>query len=108
MLGKSTSFGRNKDKTVEDQLRSFGIEKDQMNERGQPQYVDKQGRKLTIKEAFRQLCWKFHGKMPSHRKQEKRRLKQEEEQKKAFSTVNIPDVAGSNALAAKLPKGKGT
>ena len=34
-------------------------------------YFDKKGHELKGKEAFRQMCWKFHGKMPSHRKQEK-------------------------------------
>ena len=40
-------------------------------ERVQLQYLDKQGHKLTLKEAYRQMCWKFHGRMPSHKKREK-------------------------------------
>jgi U4/U6.U5 tri-snRNP-associated protein 1 len=45
-------------------------------DRVQLQYLDKQGHKLTLKEAYRQMCWKFHGRMPSHRKQEKMAVKQ--------------------------------
>eukprot|EP00744_Colponema_vietnamica_P006152 GILI01008953.1.p1 GENE.GILI01008953.1~~GILI01008953.1.p1 ORF type:complete len:624 (+),score=189.37 GILI01008953.1:41-1873(+) len=40
------------------------------------EYRDEHGRLLTKKEAFRRMCWDFHGKKPSKRKQEKR-LKQE-------------------------------
>ena len=40
-------------------------------------YLDKRGRELTIKEAYRQMCWKFHGRMPSHRKREKMAKKEE-------------------------------
>uniref|UniRef100_A0A7S0JG55 SART-1 family protein n=1 Tax=Calcidiscus leptoporus TaxID=127549 RepID=A0A7S0JG55_9EUKA len=36
------------------------------------QYYDEYGRKMTQKQAFRQLSWKFHGKMPSKRRREKR------------------------------------
>lgn len=95
MLGKTLAFGRNKDKTLDQQLSSFGISKNQEDDRVKLEYVDKRGRKLTLKEAFRQLCWRFHGKMPSHRKQEKRRLKEEIEEKKNFTGMNLPQVAGN-------------
>ena len=36
------------------------------------QYYDEYGRKMTQKQAFRQLSWKFHGKMPSKKRREKR------------------------------------
>jgi len=36
------------------------------------QYVDEFGRELTPKEAFRQLCYKFHGRGPSKNTREKR------------------------------------
>jgi len=35
-------------------------------------YFDEYGRKMTQKEAFRQLSWKFHGKGPSKKRKEKR------------------------------------
>ena len=35
-------------------------------------YYDEYGRKMTQKEAFRQLSWKFHGKAPSKKRREKR------------------------------------
>ena len=41
------------------------------------QYFDKKGRKLTLKEAYRQMCWKFHGKMPSHSSRQKLEKKEE-------------------------------
>lgn len=53
------------------------------------EYLDKQGKKLTLKEAFRQMCWKFHGKMPSHRRQEKRRVKEEMEVKQNSISVGL-------------------
>ena len=74
MLGKNKVFGRNKDKSLEQQLKSFGDQNNQELDRVKLDYFDKQGKKLSLKEAFRQMCWKFHGKMPSHRKQEKRKL----------------------------------
>ena len=46
------SFGRNKDKSLDDQLKAFG-KKDQDNDRVKLEYLDKKGRKLTLKEAFR-------------------------------------------------------
>jgi U4/U6.U5 tri-snRNP-associated protein 1 len=45
------------------------------------EYVDKKGRKLTMKEAFRQMCWRFHGKLPSQRKLKKMEAKEEARQK---------------------------
>uniref|UniRef100_A0A7S4C0S0 SART-1 family protein n=1 Tax=Chrysotila carterae TaxID=13221 RepID=A0A7S4C0S0_CHRCT len=36
------------------------------------QYYDEFGRKMTQKQAFRQLSWKFHGKMPSKKRRERR------------------------------------
>ena len=41
---------------------------------------DEFGRTLTPKEAFRELCWKFHGKAPGAKAKEKRLRKYEEEQ----------------------------
>lgn len=40
-------------------------------------YYDEWGRKMTPKEAFRQLSWKFHGKGPGKKQQEKRMVKVE-------------------------------
>ena len=81
MLGKSIYYGRNKDQTTDEILKSFGDSSNQENDRVKLVHVDKKGHVLTQKEAFRQMCWKFHGKMPSHRKQEKRRQKDELETK---------------------------
>ena len=101
MLGKSTALGRNKDKSLEQQLRAFGDTKNQEDDRVKLEYFDKKGKKLTLKEAFRQMCWKFHGTMPSHRKQEKRRdkeqLEQKQMQKMASQSVGITGGAQSGA-----------
>lgn len=53
MLNKKISFGRNKDKTLEQQLSLFGIDKNQEQDHVKLEYIDKKGRKLTLKEAFR-------------------------------------------------------
>jgi len=42
-------------------------------------YHDEYGRKMTQKEAFRQLSWKFHGKAPSKKRREKRMLELEKQ-----------------------------
>ncbi len=89
MLGKIEAIGRNKEKTVEEQLRSFGDKNNQENDRIKIKYFDKRGHELKGKEAFRQMCWKFHGKMPSHRKQEKMRQKEENEQKKMHNSIGL-------------------
>ena len=102
MLGKSTALGRNKEKTVEQQLRSFGDTNNQEDDRVKIKYFDKRGKELKGKEAFRQMCWKFHGKMPSHRKQEKRRQQEEVETKQMQISV------GLNPKLMAIPGGPGT
>ena len=42
-------------------------------------HYDEYGRKMTQKQAFRQLSWKFHGKAPSKRNREKRLLEVEKQ-----------------------------
>merc|ERR1719253_861069 len=43
------------------------------------QHYDEYGRKMTQKQAFRQLSWKFHGKGPSKKRREKRMLEVEKQ-----------------------------
>ncbi len=51
------------------------------------------------------MCWKFHGKMPSHRKQEKMRQKEEVETKKSqVSTGLSASLVGGVPSAAKDTK----
>lgn len=76
LLSKNMVFGRNKDQTMEKQLKSFGIES-QDTDRVNIKYFDKEGKEISLKRAFREMCWKFHGKMPSHKKQEKLKLKEQ-------------------------------
>ena len=42
-------------------------------------YHDEYGRKMTQKQAFRQLSWKFHGKGPSKKRREKRMMEMEKQ-----------------------------
>ncbi len=42
-------------------------------------YYDEYGRKMTQKQAFRQLSWKFHGKGPSKKNREKRMIEVEKQ-----------------------------
>lgn len=41
------------------------------NERIKLDYHNEKGEQLTMKQAFRYMCWKFHGIKPSKRQQEK-------------------------------------
>jgi len=68
LLGREANRGRTLDKTLNQQLDSFAKTDNQQDKNTVDlQYFDKKGRKLTIKEAYRQMCWKFHGRMPSHK-----------------------------------------
>ena len=105
MLNKKVAFGRNKDKTIESQLKSFGVNEDQSEDRVKLEYFDKKGKKLTLKEAFRQMCWKFHGKMPSHKSMEKRKRQEEDAQKQSQLLTNraVPQ-SNLGSLAKKKTK----
>ena len=79
VLGVSKIKGRNLDQSCESQLQGFSAKGDgtQETDRIKLKHFDKKGRELSMKEAFRQHCWKFHGIMPSHRKREKMAKKEE-------------------------------
>ncbi len=53
MLGKVEALGRNKEKTVEQQLKALGDNPFQEEDRVKIKYFDKRGRELKGKEAFR-------------------------------------------------------
>jgi hypothetical protein len=53
LLGSAQAFGRNKEKTVEQQLRALGDTHNQEQDRVKIKYFDKKGRELKGKEAFR-------------------------------------------------------
>lgn len=58
------------------------------------EYTDDVGRKLDTKEAFRHMCYKFHGKGPGKNKIDKRLKKQELERKmKQALTTDVPESA---------------
>ena len=69
-------------------MKLFG-ETDLDKDRVKIDHFDKKGKKLTLKQAFREMCWKFHGKMPSHRKQEKRKQKEEMEAKQNQNSIGL-------------------
>ncbi|KAJ8599575.1 hypothetical protein CTAYLR_004669 [Chrysophaeum taylorii] len=58
------------------------------------EYRDGDGRLLTRKEAYRQMCWKFHGKQPGRRKQEKAQARFNETQR----SIKQSTAAGSLAI----------
>lgn len=54
-------------------------------------YMDETGRRMTPKEAFAYISWKFHGKKPGKKKMEKIRKRQfEEEMYMEMSTTDTP------------------
>ena len=74
MLGDSDQLvqikGRANDKSLGKQLLLHG-DASLLEDRVKLSYTDKQGNQLTVKQAFREFCWKFHGKGPSHRQKDK-------------------------------------
>ena len=77
MLGREQTRGRTLDKTLNQQLSSLEKPGEPKTKEVELQYFDKKGRKLTLKEAYRQMCWKFHGRMPSHSSQLKHEKKEQ-------------------------------
>jgi len=95
LLGRESIKGRNLDASLDKQLKSFsdvkdkkeGKKKEDEEDRVKLEYLDKKGNKLSIKEAYRRMCYKFHGRMPSHKKREKE-AKKEEAQSKVRQAYN--------------------
>merc|ERR1712060_403799 len=64
--------------------------------------VDEFGRILHPKEAFRQMCWKFHGKAPGRAKREKRLRENIERQKQdAMALTDTPSGAAERMRMAQ-------
>jgi len=73
----------------------------------QLQYHDEYGRKMTQKQAFRQLSWKFHGKGPSKKNREKRMLEVEKQmaektQDRAMDYMHALQQAQQNTKSAHV------
>jgi len=101
VLGKTQVKGRNLDPSTESQLKGFSKTKDgtQEADRIKLKHFDKKGKELSMKEAFRQQCWKFHGIMPSHRKREKMAKKEETLNKIAVASSALGSLtAGTSSL----------
>ena len=71
-------------------------------------YLDKRGRELTIKEAYRQMCWKFHGRMPSHRKREKMAKKEEVANKISQASNQLGSLTAAGITAQSAQGGLGS
>ena len=70
-------------------------------------YYDEYGRKMTQKQAFRQLSWKFHGKAPSKKNREKRMLEvekqlQDKSEDKAMSYLQTLQAAQQSTKSAHV------
>eukprot|EP01121_Diplochlamys_sp_Union-15-3_P014201 TRINITY_DN4497_c0_g3_i2.p1 TRINITY_DN4497_c0_g3~~TRINITY_DN4497_c0_g3_i2.p1 ORF type:complete len:270 (+),score=69.27 TRINITY_DN4497_c0_g3_i2:158-967(+) len=59
---------------------------DQSSDKIRLEYLDDEGNRMTPKEAFRHLSHRFHGKMPSKNKQEKRMKKKQEILKQKYTS----------------------
>lgn len=71
LLSMPVVKGRMKDQTLGKQLKEFGVDPGQERDRVKLNYTDKQGNQLSIKQAFRELCWAFHGRGPAHKNKER-------------------------------------
>lgn len=90
LIGKEYLYGRYKDTGI-DRVERIEKEKsikgesstDKSNNKFniELEYRDEKGRQLTKKEAYRNLCYSFHNKLPSYRKIEKKIKRDEREQK---------------------------
>eukprot|EP01052_Picozoa_sp_SAG31_P010346 SAG31_NODE_565_length_14056_cov_22.573189_5_plen_763_part_00 len=67
-------------------------------------YHDAYGRKLSSKEAFRQLCHQFHGIVPGKAKTEKDLRKMEEEKKLSLMGLTDTPLNAMQALSAEQQK----
>jgi len=92
LIGKDQLYGRYKDTGI-DRVERIEKEKKQKIENEKKrnsdsnnfnidlEYRDEKGRQLTKKEAYRNLCYSFHNKLPSYKKIEKKIKRDEREQK---------------------------
>ena len=66
--------GRTNDKLPHEELAKFGAAP---SDKIKLEYRDQNGKLMTQKEAFRYMCWTFHGKKPGKRKMEKKMKKEQ-------------------------------
>lgn len=88
MIGKERYYGRNKDK-VPTYNNPTSNNPTSTKKEVNLEYRDEKGRLMTQKESYRYLCHIFHRNAPSKRKQEKRILKEEQEQRNANMDVSM-------------------
>ena len=70
------------------------------------EYRDSTGAVLTTKEAYRELCYKFHGTAPSQKTRDKRMRAMAREQ--MLNNLSASEVKGSAVSAAKVTEVMGT
>ena len=61
------------------------------------EYHDEYGRKMTQKQAFRELSWKFHGKGPSKKNREKRMLEVEKQRQERAGDKGMRSISALQA-----------
>ena len=73
-LNEADYSGRTNDKLPHEELAKFGSAP---SDKIKLEYRDQNGKQMTQKEAFRYMCWTFHGKKPGKRKIEKKIKKEQ-------------------------------
>lgn len=74
--------GRSNDVKFHKEMDRLGV--DNQEDKVKLEYRDKAGRLMTQKQAFRYMCWTFHGKKPSKKKMAKMHKKDAEAHKAAW------------------------
>jgi len=103
LIGKDQLYGRYKDTGI-DRVERIEKEKKIKGESDKSknnnnnnfnmdlEYRDEKGRQLTKKEAYRNLCYSFHNKLPSYKKIEKKIKRDERDQKLMNRDVSVEGI----------------
>lgn len=70
-------------------------------DRIQLEYRDDTGKIMTKQQAFRYLCWKFHGQGPSRNKLEKIKLKELEKEKQRVKNLGEDSIIMKNLKSSQ-------
>jgi U4/U6.U5 tri-snRNP-associated protein 1 len=118
LVGKASLYGRYKDtgidrveriekeKAAKSELSAVGKSTTQNNENLtiDLEYRDEKGRELTKKEAYRNLCYNFHNKLPSYKKIEKKIKRDEMQQKLMNKDVSVEGITNKYLKNQQLTK----
>lgn len=114
LVGKEALYGRYKDTGI-DRVERIEKEKAAKGEAAtnKPanqtfnidlEYRDEKGRQLTKKEAYRNLCYNFHNKLPSYKKIEKKIKRDEMQQKLMNKDVAVEGITNKYLKNQQLTK----